>query len=106
MFRDLVHRAARPQDKVPEMKEDRWRRMLREASPGLDLEGAEERGRKPRVRILRELLHKEGWYRKGTGGTAMARRRAERERIRTGSKMQSPAPEGCKEDGRTGAGGR
>ena len=44
------------------MAEDRWRRMLGEALPGVDLEGPKERGRKPRVRMLRELLQREGWY--------------------------------------------
>ena len=62
-FRNVVHRAGRPQDKGPEMAEDRWRRMLGEALPGLDLEGPKERGRKPRVLMLRELLQREG----GTG---------------------------------------
>ena len=55
-FRDLVHRARRPQDTGPETAEDRWRRMLGEALPGGDLEGLGERGRKPRVQMLRELL--------------------------------------------------
>ena len=55
-FCDLVHRAGRPQDKGPETAEDRWRRMLGEARPGLDLEGPREKGRKSRVRMLRDLL--------------------------------------------------
>ena len=40
------------------MEEDAWGGGL----PGMDLESPKERGRKPRVRMLRELLHREGWY--------------------------------------------
>ena len=61
-FRDLVHRTVRQQDKGPGMAEDTWRRMLGEALPGMDLKGPRERGRMPRVRMLRELLQREGWY--------------------------------------------
>ena len=43
---------------------------------------------------------------KGTGDKALAQRRAEGQRIRTGDTMQSPARKACKEDGRAGAGGR
>ena len=45
-FRDLVHRARRPQDRGPEMAEARWRRMLGEPRPGVDLHGPRERGRR------------------------------------------------------------
>ena len=61
-FRGLVHRAGRPRVQGPEMEEGRWTRMVGEALPGGDLEGPKERGRKPRVRMLRELLQREGWY--------------------------------------------
>ena len=61
-FSDLVHRAGRPQDKGLKMAEDRWRRMLLEAFTGLDLDRQRERGRRPRVQMLRELLQTEGWY--------------------------------------------
>ena len=39
LFRQVVHRAGRPQDKGPEMAEDRWETMLGEALPGLGLNG-------------------------------------------------------------------
>ena len=61
-FCDPVHRAGRPQDKRPQMAEARWRWMLGEVLPGVDLEGSKESGTKPRVRMLRELLQREGWY--------------------------------------------
>ena len=48
--------------KGPEMDEGRWRRMLGEALPGVSLHCPQEKGRKPRVRMLRELLQREGWY--------------------------------------------
>ena len=56
-FRDLVHRAGRPHDKGTGMEEDRRRRMLGEVLPGVDLQGPKERGRKPRVQMLREGLY-------------------------------------------------
>ena len=65
-FSDLVGRAGRPRERWPEMDEGRWRRMLREALPGVSLDCAQKKGRKPRVRMLRELLQREGWY----GGNA------------------------------------
>ena len=66
-FRDLVHRAGRLQDKGPEMAEGRWRRMLGEALRGVDVDGPRERGRNPRVQMLRELLQTVGWYCRGQG---------------------------------------
>ena len=44
------------------MEEGRWKRMLGEALPGLNLDCPQEEGSKPRVRMLRELLQREGWY--------------------------------------------
>ena len=44
------------------MDEGRWRRMLGEALPGVSLDCPQEKGKKPRVRMLRELLQREGWY--------------------------------------------
>ena len=61
-FCDLVCEAGRPRDQGPEMEEGRWKRMLGEGLPGVDLECPKERGRKPRVRMLRQLLRREGWY--------------------------------------------
>ena len=61
-FRDLIHRAGRPQNKGPEMAEGRSRRMLGEALPALDLESPKERGKQPRVQMLRELLQRKGRY--------------------------------------------
>ena len=61
-FCHLVGRAGRPRDKAPEMEESRWRRMLGEALPGVNLDCPQEREKKPRVRMLRELLQREGWY--------------------------------------------
>ena len=67
-FRDLVHMAGGAQDRGPQMAEDKWRRMLGEALPGLDLIGPREMGRRLRVQMLTELLQREGWYwrRRGT----------------------------------------
>ena len=62
-FSDLVGRAGRPREKGPEMEEGRWSGMLREALLGVSLDcRPRERGKKPRVRKLRELLQREGWY--------------------------------------------
>ena len=62
LFYDLVGRAGRPQEKGPDMEESRWRQMLGEALLGMILDCPQERGTKPRVRMLRELLQREGWY--------------------------------------------
>ena len=62
LFCDLVLRAGRPRDQGPEMEEGRCRKMLGEALPGVDLECPKERGRKPRVGMLRELLQREGCH--------------------------------------------
>ena len=61
-FSDLVGRAGRPGERGPEMEEGRWRRMLGEPLPGVNLDCPQEKGNKPRVRMLRELLQREGWY--------------------------------------------
>ena len=61
-FSDLVSRAGRPRERGPEMEEGRWRRMLGEALTGVSLDCPRERGKKPRARMLRELLQREGWY--------------------------------------------
>ena len=59
---DLVGRAGRPRGRGPEMDEGRWRRMLGAALPGMRLVCPQEKGKKPRVQILRELLQREGRY--------------------------------------------
>ena len=61
-FSDLLGRAGRPREGRPEIEEGRWRRMLGEALPGVSLDVPREKGKKPRVWMLRELLQKEGWY--------------------------------------------
>ena len=61
-FSDLVGRAGRPGERGPEMEGGRWRRMVGEALPGVNLDCPQEKGSKPRVRMLRELLQREGWY--------------------------------------------
>ena len=61
-FSELVGRAGRPRERGPEMEEGRWRRMLGEALPRVSLDCPGERGKKPRVRKLRELLQREGRY--------------------------------------------
>ena len=43
------------------MEKGLWRRMLGEALPGVRLDCPRERGKKRRVRMLRELLQREGW---------------------------------------------
>ena len=44
------------------MVEVRWMRMLGDALPELDLDSPRERGRRPRVQMLGELLQREGCY--------------------------------------------
>ena len=61
-FSDLVGRAGRPRERGPEMEGGRWSRMLGEALLGVSLNCPQERGKKPRVRKVRELLQREGWY--------------------------------------------
>ena len=61
-FSDLVGRAGRPRERGPEMDEERWRRMLGEALPEMRLDCPQEKGKKPRVQMLRELLQREGRY--------------------------------------------
>ena len=61
-FSDLVGRAGGPREREPEMDEGRWRRMQGEALSGVSLDCPQEKGKKPRVRMLRELLQREGWY--------------------------------------------
>ena len=61
-FSDLVGRAGRPRERRPEMNEGRWRTMLGAALPGVRLDCPREKGKKPRVRMLRELLQREGRY--------------------------------------------
>ena len=61
-FSNLVGRAGRPRERGPEMEEGRWRRMLGEALPGVSLDCPQENGKRPRVRVLWELLQREGWY--------------------------------------------
>ena len=59
---DLVGRAGRPRERGPEMEEGQWRRMLGEALPGVSLDCPQEKGKKPRIRMLRGLLQRKGWY--------------------------------------------
>ena len=61
-FSHLVGRAGRPRERGPEMDEGRWRRMLGAALPGVRLDCPKEKGKKPRVQMLRELLQREGRY--------------------------------------------
>ena len=61
-FSDLIGRTGRPREREPEMDEGRWRRMLGEAPPGVSPNCPQEKGKKPRVRMLRELLQREGRY--------------------------------------------
>ena len=61
-FSDLLGRAGRPRERGPEMEEWHWRRMLGAALTGLRLDCPQEKGRKPRVQMLRELLQREGRY--------------------------------------------
>ena len=68
-FSDLVGRAGRPRERGPEMNEGLWRRMPGAASPGVRLDCPKEKGKKPRVQMLLELLQLEGRY----GGDAWAR---------------------------------
>ena len=42
------------------MKEWRWKSMLVAALPGVRLHCPQEKGKKPRVQMLRELLQREG----------------------------------------------
>ena len=44
------------------MEEWRWRGMLGAALPGVRLDCPQERRKKPRVQMLRELLQREGRY--------------------------------------------
>ena len=64
-FSDVVSRAGRPRERGPEMEEGRWRRMLGGALPGVSMDCLQEPGKKPGVRMLRELLQREGWYEGG-----------------------------------------
>ena len=61
-FSDLVGRAGRPGERGPEMNEGRWRRMLGAEPPGVRLDCPQEKGKKPRVQMLRELLQRQGRY--------------------------------------------
>ena len=61
-FSALVGRAGRPRERGPEMDEGRWRRMLGAALPGVRLDCPQEKGKEPRVQMLRELLQREGRY--------------------------------------------
>ena len=61
-FSGLVGGAGRPRERGPEMEEGWLRRMLGEALPGSSHDCPRERGKRPRVRMLRELLQKEAWY--------------------------------------------
>ena len=62
LFSDLVGRAGRPRERGSEMDKGRWRRMLGAALRGVRLVCPQEKGKKPRVQMLRELLQREGRY--------------------------------------------
>ena len=55
-------RGREAQGKGPEMDEGRWRRMLGAGLPGVRLDCLQEKGKKPRVQMLDELLQREGQY--------------------------------------------
>ena len=95
-FSDLVGRAWRPRERGPEMDEGRWGTMLGAALAGLRLDCAQEKGKKPRVQMLRELLQREGRY----GGDAYGRAGAG-----TGS-ARGRGPGACGGTGRWDAGRR
>ena len=59
---DLVRRAGRPGERGPEIEEWRWRRLLGAALQGVRLDCPQEKGKKPRGQMLRELLQREGQY--------------------------------------------
>ena len=59
---NLDDRAGRPGERGPEMEEGRRGSMLGEALPQVSLARPQEKEKKPRVRMLRELLQREGWY--------------------------------------------
>ena len=61
-FSDLVGRAGRPGERGPEMNEGPGRRMLGAEPPGVRLDCPQEKGKKPRVQMLRELLQRQGRY--------------------------------------------
>ena len=50
------------QEREPELDEGRRTRLLGEALPGVSLDCPREKGKKPRVQMLRELLQREGRY--------------------------------------------
>ena len=100
-FSDLVGRAGRPGEEAPEMEEGRWRRMLGEALSGVSLDCPQEKGKKPRARMLRELLQMEGWYGGETyhgagAGPRCARCQGPGECRRDG---QTRSEEGCRRGG-------
>ena len=68
-FRDVVNRAERPLDRGPEMAKGQWRRILRAALAGVDLDDPWEEEGRPMARVLRELLQREGRWRVGEEGT-------------------------------------
>ena len=61
-FSNLVGRAGRPREKGPGIEEGGCRRMLGEALSGVSVDCPREWGKKPSVRMLRELLQREEWY--------------------------------------------
>ena len=67
--------------------------------------GSQGKGAKAQGADAEEAAAERGVVLKRTGGNAMARRKAEGERISTDDKRQNPAREGCKEDRRAGTGG-
>ena len=61
-FSDLFGRAGRPRERGPEIDEGRWRRMLGAALLGVRLDCPQEKGKKPRFQMLRELSQRGGRY--------------------------------------------
>ena len=94
LFRDLVHRAGRPQDKGPKMAEDRWRRMLGGGAPGDGPWGSEGNEAKAQAEVAEGAAAEGGAVLKGTRDKAISRLQVEGEGICTGDKMKSPAQEG------------
>ena len=100
-FSDLVGRAGRPRARGPEMDEGRWRRMLGVALPGVRLDCPQEKRKKPRVQMLRELLQRGGG---GTVATRRARQEQEREVLGAGGQGRAEGrADGMRGGGRGGS---
>ena len=99
-FSDLVGRAGRIRQRGPETDEGRWRRMLGAALPGVRLDCPQERRKKPRVQMLRELLQWEG----RTVATRRAGQEQEREALGAGGQERAEGrADGMRGGGRGGS---